>query len=231
MAEAFAIVGLVSAIVAFIETGTRVIQRLNEAKDSGSGFVEVADQLPLLLNVVKELQGDRSEPSMEPSVGRALSRTVEGCLRQANILNAMLEKTTYGSHGSKLQRIRKTLGGVRNEGKVREVLRILETEDMYQSIVASNTSLPTWTGCLITDGRSDKYKFQDIKADLLANSLIRSISFESDKLSFSLHPLVREWIRLRLNDKDQAQYTIKAIMALTTMIEHSSKSGFHTPLK
>ena len=555
MAEAFAIVGLASAIVAFIETGTRVVQRLKQVKDSGTVFIEVADQLPLLLKVVEELQGDLNEPSMDPIVSLALSRTVEGCLRQANILNALLEKSTFGFHDSKLQRFRKTLGGVRNESKVREIQRILETykttlmmhlgqstnkgisfktklkpqelchmpsnrvsyfvgreellakiglnllpatkelcerrivvlqgmggqgksqvaleycrraqacrdfptiiwidatsprtvtndlehiaeiligdsrtfpdsearlsyakarleswpgtwllvfdnfdqpgafhniqdyvpnghkgallftsrhadssrlgttipvegmseeeslelllhqcnlektdetakegrtivrelgclplaidqagsyirsrriplqvfpghyksrkafvlshtpqlweyqrrlgeeehksslsvfttwelsyeqignddehrsqighvltlsaffdstdvsEDIYQSILTSNTSLPAWTGGLITDGRWDKHKFQDVTADLLANSLIQSISFEGEKLSFSLHPLVREWIRLRLNEEDKKQYTIEAIMGLTTMIEHSSKAGLYTSLK
>ena len=545
MAEAFAVIGLVSAIVAFIETGTRVVQRLKEAKDSGSVFVEVADQLPLLLNVVKELQGDVNHASIEPNVSRALARTVEGCLRQANMLNALLEKSTYGSGGSKLQRIRKTLGGVRNESKVREIQRILETykttlmmhlgqsakkginlrteprpselcyipsnrvshfvgreeqlasidrnlrpaakepyerrvvvlqgmggqgksqialeycrrakacgdfqtiiwidatspstvvkdlenvaemlakdtrtfpdseaklsyvkatledwpstwllvfdnfdqpgafqdiqdyvpggskgallftsrhadsnrlgtmisvqgmseieslelllhqcslektdetaeegmtivrelsclplaidqagsyirfrkiplqvfpghyksrktfvlnhtpqlweyqkklgeeehksslsvfttwelsyeqignddehraqishvltlaaffdstdvaEEMYESIITSNSSLPAWTGCMATDGCWDKYKFQDIMANLLANSLIQSMSFEGEKLSFSLHPLVREWIRLRLKDEEQKQYTIEAIAVLTALIEYS----------
>lgn len=127
MAEAMAIIGLASAIATLIETGTRVVHRLKEAKDSGSLFAEVADQLPLLLEVVKELQEDLKGSSMDPYVNRALSRTVEGCLRQANMLGALLEKSTSGAYDSKMQRIRKTIGGIRNESKVREIQRILET--------------------------------------------------------------------------------------------------------
>ena len=547
MAEAMAIIGLASAITTLIETGTRVVQRLKEAKDSGSLFIEVADQLPLLLEVVKELQENLKGSSIDQNVSRALSRTVEGCLRQANVLGALLEKSASGTHDSKIQRIRKTIGGIRNESKVREIQRILETykttlmlhlgqsamkginigtqlkpdkfcqipasqisyfvgreellgeidlsllpamkepyhrritvlhgmggqgktqlaleycrrakahgnfptiiwldatspntvkndlehvaerlagnnnsfpnseakvsfvkaeleywskpwllvfdsldqpgafqniqdyfpggskgallfttrhadlgrlgttilvtamnetegldlllhrcnmnktdeiaeegkaivrelsclplgidqagsyirsrrlalrnfpehyknrkaavlqhtpqlweyqkklgqqehtsslsvfttwelsyeqvgydseqrtqlghiltlsaffdstnvsEDLYQNVVARNTNLPTWTDSMTTDGRWDRYKFQDMMADLLANSLIQSISFEGETLSFTLHPLVRDWIRLRLNHQEQKKYTIEAIATLSAMIEMSSR--------
>ena len=115
MAGVFAIVDLASAIVAFIEIGTRVVQWLKDAKDSESVFIEVADQLPRLLNVVEELQGDLDGPTTDRNVSRALSRTVEGCLQQANTLDALLEKSSCITYDSERKRIHKILVGFCNE--------------------------------------------------------------------------------------------------------------------
>lgn len=58
MAEALAIVGLVAAIVQFIDFGTRIVHRLQEFdsknKDIPAAFQDICIQLPLLIHDLKQ---------------------------------------------------------------------------------------------------------------------------------------------------------------------------------
>jgi hypothetical protein len=60
MAEASAVIGLISSIAQFIDSSTRVIGRLNEFRSSLDGvpetFREIKDRLPLLIDTLKRTQ-------------------------------------------------------------------------------------------------------------------------------------------------------------------------------
>ncbi|MCJ1454652.1 hypothetical protein MMC28_005005 [Mycoblastus sanguinarius] len=127
MAEAFAVIGLVSAIVALTETRTKIVSRLNEAKESGTVFADVADQLPLILEIFGTLQANIAGNSVDQDTALALSRAIEGCLRQVKRLGVLIEKSSIAAGDNKLQRLRKAISGAHNEQKVQEIQSILET--------------------------------------------------------------------------------------------------------
>ena len=60
MAEALAIIGLASAIVQFIDFGTRVLRqlhRLNDEVSSGpQAYQDIRTRLPLMLDLVKKIR-------------------------------------------------------------------------------------------------------------------------------------------------------------------------------
>jgi ankyrin repeat protein/tetratricopeptide (TPR) repeat protein len=91
--------------------------------------------------------------------------------------------------------------------------------DIFKASVNLEEDFPQWVGCMCTDGAWDEYKFQDIIADLLSLSLIQSIDLSSRGVSFTLHPLVRDWIQYRLSEKEYGQYAHQAVEALGVAVE------------
>jgi ankyrin repeat protein/tetratricopeptide (TPR) repeat protein len=91
--------------------------------------------------------------------------------------------------------------------------------DIFKACVDLEEGFPQWIGCMYTDGAWDEYKFQDIIADLLSLSLIQSMDLSSRGVSFTLHPLVRDWIQYRLSEKEYGQYAHQAVEALGVAVE------------
>ena len=91
--------------------------------------------------------------------------------------------------------------------------------DISKASVIHEGSFPQWTSCMHTDGAWDEYKFQDIIADLLSLSLFQSMDLSSHGVSFTLHPLVRDWIRHRLSEKEYGKYAHQAIETLGLAME------------
>ena len=87
MAEALAIVGLVAAIVQFIDVGTKVVLRLQEFnsrnKELPAAFQDIFVQLPLLINDLKQTKDDIEARNYDQETRKSVLTVVEGC--QAHI--------------------------------------------------------------------------------------------------------------------------------------------------
>lgn len=96
MAESIAAVGLVAAILQFIEFGTKIVARLNEfdskLSDVPKAFRDVKEQLPLIIDTLKRTRGQADAGYMEESTKRSLRHVIEGCQRQIEILKKILDK-------------------------------------------------------------------------------------------------------------------------------------------
>jgi tetratricopeptide (TPR) repeat protein len=79
---------------------------------------------------------------------------------------------------------------------------------------------PKWTTLFIHRGQWDSYAFADLIAELCRLSLVqgfRSHHAEASTL-FSIHPLVQEWIKLRIGKIEYLHYAAEAIELLTSYI-------------
>jgi hypothetical protein len=75
------------------------------------------------------------------------------------------------------------------------------------------------------DDAWNKYKFQDIILQELRNLLlVQNLRIQRSGASFSLHPLVQDWMKLRISSKSRRAYTIEATSVLSDFIE---AQGFH----
>jgi len=72
----------------------------------------------------------------------------------------------------------------------------------------------TWINCCRKDGKWDRYAFQDILTELRNLSLLQGLQISSKGASFSLHPLVQDWIQLRASLKSRRSLTKEAILVL-----------------
>ncbi|KAL8711263.1 MAG: hypothetical protein Q9225_007149 [Loekoesia sp. 1 TL-2023] len=80
-----------------------------------------------------------------------------------------------------------------------------------------------WTSCFVTDGHWDGYRFQDLVTSLQAHSLVESTELGMVDTSFSIHPLIGDWLRLRIPENERLDYLREAIRLVTASIERESR--------
>lgn len=84
-------------------------------------------------------------------------------------------------------------------------------EIYYHEVVSRNLCL---TGPFFTNGALDLQKYQDSIVRLLNISLVQSVDLTSSNIRFSLHPLIAEWLRLRIELSGRQRYSIDVIEIL-----------------
>jgi tetratricopeptide (TPR) repeat protein len=138
MAEAIAAIGLASSIVSFIDIGTKFVSQLqafNESRDQVPVcLVDVAAQLPLLVELTSQIQTDSvlDGSELSRSSSQTLLQAINGCTRRTRELATLIELTTISPTDSRVVRLRKTWISIRQERKILDILRSLET---YKSLI------------------------------------------------------------------------------------------------
>ena len=125
MAEALALVGLVSSIVQFVSFGTTVVTRLHEFQEKTSKtpqvFQDISTRLPLLLNSLKRIEAQANAGQVDVDARQALQPVIEGCLAQVQQLDAILDKVVPLLGDSTWRRGTKALLSVNQENKVQKI--------------------------------------------------------------------------------------------------------------
>jgi tetratricopeptide (TPR) repeat protein len=86
------------------------------------------------------------------------------------------------------------------------------SEDLFR--ICNESTAPAWIDLFVREGIWDKYKFLDVIAELRNLSLIRDVEEGIYGMSFSLHPLIKDWIKLRLSPQDCQNYVTEAMLIL-----------------
>ena len=74
-----------------------------------------------------------------------------------------------------------------------------------------------WLQCMLSDSAWDSYRFQDIIANMHGLSLMQKFWIEDGHIAFSLHPLVNDWLRTRIGEKDRASMIVEAAVTVAGM--------------
>lgn len=105
MGEALAVVGLVAAIIQFIDFGTKVVQRLEEfnskAKEIPGIFRDICIQLPLLIKDLKQTKEDIEAGHHDQETQKSVLALIEGCqsyIQVGIIIRAISYLHTKGIH-------------------------------------------------------------------------------------------------------------------------------------
>ena len=108
MAEALAVIGLVSAIVQFVDFGSKVLNRLNEFKSDTDEvpktFRSIKIQLPLMVDTLERTQKQAAAGHFNDTTANALKPVVDGCLEQVKRLDRILDKDIPAENASSWQR-------------------------------------------------------------------------------------------------------------------------------
>lgn len=96
MAESLAAVGLVSAIVQFVDFTVKVIERLNEfhskVKDAPQPFSDFKVRLPLMRITLDNIRSQAQAKFVDPKAQEALFDVVSGCQAQVQVLDDILSR-------------------------------------------------------------------------------------------------------------------------------------------
>ena len=78
---------------------------------------------------------------------------------------------------------------------------------------------PAWMTIFVTDEEWDTFKFEDLLAEFRKLSLVQTLTRRSDQSYLSFHPVVRDWIQLRVDLQKQQQALVELIAALEYSIK------------
>ncbi|KAI0873831.1 hypothetical protein GGS24DRAFT_374695 [Hypoxylon argillaceum] len=74
------------------------------------------------------------------------------------------------------------------------------------------------------DGKWNKLKFQDILVELYGLSLLETIDFGNEYATLTLHPMVLEWLRIRIAPDQRACFSTMAISVIDTLLRDCSET-------
>lgn len=125
MAEALAIVGLVSSIVQFVDFSSKIVHRLNEFHSSldevPKSFRDIKIELPLLVDTLERTKKQTEDGCFSKNTQEAIWGVVQGCLLQVERLNDVLEETLPTKGDSSWRRGKKALLSISQEKNVQQI--------------------------------------------------------------------------------------------------------------
>ena len=77
-----------------------------------------------------------------------------------------------------------------------------------------STPAAHWMALFTSGNEWDQYKFQDLLAELSALSLLQDVQTVDNEHSFTLHPLVREWLRFRVPRGKRVSHVLESSLVL-----------------
>ena len=149
MAEALAVIRLVSAIVQFVDFGTKMVSRMSEFKSSASdvpkSFQDIMVELPLLLDTLKRTKEQAENGQVGEITQKALLPVVRGCQSQVELLNNVLVTMLPKAGDSSWKRGIKAFSSVRQEKKIEQITKTfrnyVQTLTYHQATSPSNLVL------------------------------------------------------------------------------------------
>lgn len=125
MAEALAIVGLISSIVQFVDFSSKIVDRLNEFQSSldevPKSFRDIKIELPLLVDTLERTKKQTEDGCFSKNTQVAIWSVVKGCQLQVKRLNDVLEETLPTRSDSSWRRGKKALLSIGQEKNVQQI--------------------------------------------------------------------------------------------------------------
>ena len=129
MAEALAVVGIVTNIIQLVDFGSRVLKRLEEYQSKlgevPEAFRHIKAELPVLLDALRQTKAAIDAGSMQDETKKALLPAVKGCGIQIKLLDDVIVKALPASGASWARRSRKALGSLRYDAKVEKIIAVV----------------------------------------------------------------------------------------------------------
>lgn len=151
MAEAVAIVGLVSSIVSLVELSAGVVSRLYEFTSKTSevpeSFRSLSIRLPLLTVTLQRIQTQAKAGRLPDDVTKALTAVVDNTSEQVSAVQTCLSKILPPEGASKLERALKALKSLAKEDEIQQALEKIEKNN--DILVFHQTTRHVDTGDLI----------------------------------------------------------------------------------
>ncbi|KAN0082303.1 P-loop containing nucleoside triphosphate hydrolase protein [Elaphomyces granulatus] len=146
MAEALAVVGMVSSIVGLVDFGSKVLHRLNDFQSScgeiPETFKHVKAELPILLETLDQTKVAVEKGSIKEETKKALLLVVDGCQMQISLLDDLIVRSLPQEEDSWRKKAGKAIFSLRQDARVTKITAILRTHIQtltYYRVAASST--------------------------------------------------------------------------------------------
>jgi hypothetical protein len=142
MAEALAVVGIVSSIIQVVEFSTKVAERLNDfASTVGEvprAFRHIQTELPLIIDSLRRIKNQAESGSVESTTTTAVWPVLKDCQREITRLQNILDKTVPSVGDSSWERRKKAFLSL---GKDKEVEEIADSLSRYVRVLTLHQTL------------------------------------------------------------------------------------------
>jgi tetratricopeptide (TPR) repeat protein len=100
---------------------------------------------------------------------------------------------------------------------------------VYEVFYNSADEPPPWMSVFATSGRWDAYDYEDVITELSRLSLLQQMTTDDDEYIFSLHPLIRDWVQLRIPQQRRIEYAVESATVLASYVnKHLTASALPT---
>jgi hypothetical protein len=152
MAEALAVIAVVSSIVQLVDFTSRVVARLDEfhsnTTDIPKSLSHLRTELPLVTHTLQQIRDTIQAKRLPDGCTAALQPVIEGCNQLIREIDQILEKILPKKSDGKAKKTFKAVGSVWNEDKIGSTMKTLRgyigTLTFY--LTASQTVLQPLTG-------------------------------------------------------------------------------------
>lgn len=152
MAEALAVISVVTNIIQLVDFSSKVLRRLDEFRSSleeiPKSFRHYCAELPVLEITLRQIMKAIEAGSVGDETKNALMPAIQGCEEQIQILDTLLAKTLPVATDSQLKRGAKAVLSLKQEAKAESIRKILrgyvKTLTFYYTAISS--SLQPLTG-------------------------------------------------------------------------------------
>ena len=152
MAEAIAVVAVVSSVVQLVDFGSKVSQRLNDFQSSlgeiPKVFRHVKAELPILLETLNQTKDAVEKGNIKEETKKALLVVVIECQTQITLLDDLISRTTPKEGDSWRKKTIKAILSLGQDAKVAKITTVLRThiQSLTNYRVAALTKLQAANG-------------------------------------------------------------------------------------
>ena len=123
----------------------------------------------------------------------------------------------------------KQVSGARSmQGAVEHLLTIAAflghvevSESLFREYAERVRPIPVWLERFTVQGQWNRHAYRDVVSELLRLSLAQGGSNNTDECCLSLHPMIKDWLQLRIGETDRCGYIMETINILANHIDAS----------
>ena len=155
MAEALAVVAVVSSIVGLVDFGSKVLHRLNDFQSSRGEipkiFKHVKEELPILLETLNQTKLAVEKESIKEETKKAILLVVNSCQTQITLLDGLIGKSLPQEGDSWRKKTSKALSSLRQDSNVAKITATLRMhiQGLTNYRLSASSALQTANGMAV----------------------------------------------------------------------------------
>jgi N-terminal domain on NACHT_NTPase and P-loop NTPases len=154
MAEALAVVGVVSSIVGLVDFGSKILHRLNDFQSSRGeipeSFKHIKEEFPILLGILNQTKLAVEKGSIEEETKEALLLVVNHCQTQVTLLDDLISKSLPQEGDTWRKKTSKAIFSLRQDAKVAKITAALRIHIQgLTNYLSASSALQTANGMTV----------------------------------------------------------------------------------
>ena len=181
-AEFIAVLSIGASIVQVVEAYSKILSRVQEFRQNAA-FYDLSVQLSLFKMDIEAIDSPEHKSSLDSATEEALVRVLEGCRRQLDKLDRLIQSLVPAPFSSKLMRVTKGLQSVGKNSKIQEIVGVLSG---YKSTISVHLASRQIQNLSVTDTVSSNAKsYFEVPAQRVSHFIGRKHFLERIECNFS----------------------------------------------